>query len=91
MTLIFILAQDGLFLFLSLLFISEAHEHEPKTSPSPRHLISHHNCVLNLAELLEVAHQVLLGRAESQTTDKELDLVLLGWLVELGRGRHHSW
>ena len=84
MALRLVLSNDASFDLLSLILIVEAEKDEAKASATLSQLFTHHNGILNLAKLLKVCLQVLLGGREGQPTDEELHLILLSWLVERG-------
>ena len=60
MSLSLILPNNTSFDLLSLIFIIETEKDESEASPTLSQLFTHDDCVLNLAELLEVCLQVLL-------------------------------
>lgn len=81
-----VLPYDRALDLLRFALVFEAQQHEAEATAALRDFLPHDDGVLHLAELLEVALQVLLGGREGQPADKQLDLVFLGRLMEGGRG-----
>jgi len=89
MTRITVFVKNYLLHLNSMLFISETDKDESKTSTSSSGFVSHNDCVFNFTKFLEIAHQLWLCGTECKTSNKEFNLILFSWLVELSSWWNH--